>query len=120
MILPSKQGLELAPPNDILQALQFYPIYLFVDVRLAISQLPGNMRITSWYRTVAHNAAVGGVADSQHLIGTGMDIAPRAVSKAMLLAQLHYDETVIDEGDHLHIQIWPAGVATNLVRLLRR
>jgi uncharacterized protein YcbK (DUF882 family) len=64
--------------------------------------------ITSGYRTAAHNRAVGGVADSLHLIGAAADLVfPEREMKAKALAHLLQVPAVvvIDEHDHLHVQV---------------
>jgi len=48
--------------------------------------------INSGYRTAAHNKAVGGAARSQHLYGTGADIAVAGVSPAEVA---NYAETLL-------------------------
>lgn len=63
--------------------------------------------VTSWGRTTAHNAAVGGVADSAHRIWTGADVvydagmAPDPV-RDLLAARLGL--MLVHEGDHDHVQ----------------
>lgn len=61
--------------------------------------------ITSWGRTPQHNAAVGGVADSQHLNDLAVDIVWDApVDLAQLTGAAHARGlVVIREGDHDHI-----------------
>ena len=70
--------------------------------------LPGT-RITSGYRTVGHNAQVGGVANSYHTTNNARDmVPPRGMSMAEFASKLksnfgaNYD--VINEGDHVHIE----------------
>lgn len=63
--------------------------------------------ITSTYRTVAHNRAVGGVANSYHLHGRAIDVARRpGVTHAQLAAALQRAGyrmiESLDEGDHSH------------------
>lgn len=66
-----------------------------------------NAQITSGVRTAVHNAAVGGVPNSQHVRGTAIDgIFPGMnagqVRSGFNKAGAQVD--VIDEGDHFHIQ----------------
>jgi uncharacterized surface protein with fasciclin (FAS1) repeats len=86
--------------NDTdLQALTFATNVLAIAKRYAMS-------VTSWGRTEAHNKAVGGVADSQHLKWLAVDV--------VLDAGVNHTEFVnaveesglmpIDEGTHVHIQ----------------
>ena len=63
--------------------------------------------VTSTYRSVAHNRAVGGVANSFHLSGRAIDIARRpGVTHAQIAAALKQAGYAmiesLDEGDHSH------------------
>lgn len=62
--------------------------------------------VTSGLRTAKHNATVGGVPNSLHLVALALDLVHdttegkhRAIELAPLLGL-----TALDEGDHLHIQ----------------
>ena len=65
-------------------------------------------RITSTYRSPAHNKRVGGVPNSYHLKGLARDsVPPPGMSMAQYAVELrrlnpHLD--VINEGDHIHIE----------------
>jgi hypothetical protein len=69
------------------------------------------LRLTSWGRSRARNAAVGGKPRSQHLVWTAADFAgptwakDEARRRARSLGLIAFDE-----GDHLHVQLFPAGV----------
>ncbi len=70
----------------------------------------GPVTATSWWRSPTHNAEVGGHRDSQHLIGTAVDLVTEEPGQlARELARFGW--TTVNEGDHLHVQAWPAGVA---------
>ena len=63
--------------------------------------------VTSIFRTVEHNRAVGGVANSDHLLGRAIDVARRpGVTHGMIAAALQRAGFVmvesLDEGDHSH------------------
>jgi len=63
--------------------------------------------VTSIFRTVEHNRAVGGVANSYHLLGRAIDVARRpGVTHGMIAAALQRAGFVmvesLDEGDHSH------------------
>jgi Peptidase M15 len=68
--------------------------------------------ITSTFRTVAHNRAVGGVADSYHLLGQAIDIVRRPgithaqIAAALSAAGFRLIES-LDEGDHSHFAFGP-------------
>lgn len=62
----------------------------------------GPLRVTSWYRDAARNAAVGGVPGSRHLRGLAVDVVaadPSRAARAFRASGLY----VLDERDHLHV-----------------
>lgn len=108
-------GLPAFPPDDIVQASFHLPIRFMLIVLPLINATGSPHRLTSWYRTVSHNRSVGGQPDSQHLLGMAVDVSPQLPWLA-----LPHPLVQVQEGDHTHIQLFPAGVATSLVRALRR
>lgn len=76
------------------------------ETKIRLLALAFDLSVTSWIRSRQRNAAVGGVADSRHLIGLAVDIVLDDPG-----AREHFIQTaktvglqVIDEGDHLHVQ----------------
>ena len=66
--------------------------------------------ITSWWRSPERNDQVGGDSESQHLLGTALDIVPRGeTSEAIEAAAAGEGFQVVVEREHIHIQAWPAG-----------
>jgi len=68
--------------------------------------------ITSTFRSVAHNRAVGGVPNSYHLLGRAIDIVRRRgithhqIEAALRSAGYSLIES-LDEGDHSHFAFAP-------------
>jgi len=69
--------------------------------------------ITSTFRSVAHNRAVGGVPNSYHLLGRAIDVVRRRgithhqIDAALRSAGFSLIES-LDEGDHSHFAFGPA------------
>ncbi len=85
------------------------------DCRRAIG---APVEVTSGYRTAAHNRAVGGKPGSLHLIGAAADLvitpADRRAAAIAFLGRVPA-VVVIDEGDHLHVQVRGLAVPAELV-----
>jgi hypothetical protein len=64
------------------------------------------LTISSWWRSVDHNASVGGLPTSWHLLGLAYDVVPAtdAVNVALQTMGFH----TLNEGDHIHAQWIPA------------
>lgn len=78
--------------------------------RAASAPLDRSGSLTSWWRSWEENLRVGGSTSplSQHLAGLAVDVVPgnwpafvRSARAAGLVA--------VDEGDHVHVQLWPRG-----------
>ena len=77
----------------------------------------GGLQVTSWKRSMAHNRAVGGASNSQHLVWTAVDLVPDdgdllGLERVCRQAGFGY---VLNEGDHIHVQEFPAGVLPPMV-----
>jgi len=104
-------ALEAPPPSLVSAVERVIPgIYRAFLVRLftGIRDSHGEVQASSWWRSAADNLRVGGNARSQHLLGLAVDL--EAVEPGLLLMELNAQGlTVIDEGDHLHVQTFPSG-----------
>ena len=72
--------------------------------------------VTSIFRTVEHNRAVGGVPNSYHLLGRAIDVARKpGVTHGMIAAALQRAGFVmvesLDEGDHSHFAFANTSIA---------
>jgi len=85
-------------------------------VRRVERALPADAIATSWWRGLAENARVGGHPYSQHLLGTAADWLPHPEIAARARAA---GLVVVDEGDHVHTQLYPAGSLNFVVDYVR-
>jgi zinc D-Ala-D-Ala carboxypeptidase len=79
------------------------------------------LHVTSGFRCVALNAAVGGVLTSRHILGLAADVVPihmpldfamNALARAVAAGMLHaLDRVIIEFSTWLHIQGAPEGIA---------
>ena len=77
------------------------------------------LNVTSWWRSIWHNAAIGGKIYSPHLIGLGYDVTPPSNANFAALHALfphvifENGSVVVDtpaEADHIHAG-WIKGIA---------
>ena len=84
-----------------------------LDTSTAVRLAAAYGAITSTWRSVAHNRAVGGVPNSYHLQGRAIDIARkpgvthRQIEAALRNAGYSLIES-LDEGDHSHFAFGPS------------
>lgn len=114
------------PPPQVAATLNRYApgalAYFTIRMNIAHQGIP--VTLTSWYRTpdqneqarMARTAAGFALAStspfSQHLVGLGVDMVypnTRAKAAARAAAQ-KLGLVVIDEGNHVHYQLFPKGV----------
>jgi uncharacterized protein YcbK (DUF882 family) len=99
------------PPAPIVRALR-PQLERFLQQLRSVRE-PTGMRVSfsSWWRSKQRNAQVGGAITSQHLLGLAVDLVPAGGSRSELLRRLRAAGLVaLDEGDHVHVQAFSAGV----------
>jgi uncharacterized protein YcbK (DUF882 family) len=81
---------------------------VFTEIVLDVLARHGGS-VTSWFRSAAHNARVGGVRGSLHLEGLAVDcVFDLPVQKDRATAAFNaIGFGVLDEGDHIHVQARP-------------
>jgi len=110
-----------APPRAIWQPVEaILPgVYsAFVGAVIEGASGSGAVGVSSWWRSRSENARVGGDPNSQHLLGLAVDIV--GTSNMVLAAALGAKGlTALNEGTHVHAQLYPAGVVRPLINFLR-
>lgn len=99
-----------APPSEMIH--RFLPVYSYFLPRAAavLSVYPGAV-VTSWWRSELRNMQAGGAPMSQHLLGFAADYAhaDRRQHVGMASIARSFGLIAVDEGDHVHVQTFPAG-----------
>ena len=99
-----------APPPELVRAYPEFYAWLLPRLNLIARTFP-NAQATSWWRSNARNFEVGGAARSQHLLAWAVDFAgPRDEAQGMVELAQALGMVAVDEGDHVHVQMYPAGV----------
>lgn len=103
------------PPRDLVARLEAkYPGFFRRIAQAFDFTLEGlDVTVVNWFRDREHNAAVGGAVGSQHRWACAFDlVVPREqwTEAARRLRAAGF--FVLDEGDHLHAQAFPAGALT--------
>lgn len=78
--------------------------------------LAAPLQITSGYRSLALNAAVGGVPTSRHALGLAADFvcpgfgAPLAVAQTIAASAIGFDQVIHEYGRWVHFGLAPGGL----------
>lgn len=118
-------GLGQGPTGELQLALL---LVVLLAVVMTLASFPGTYVFTSWFRDPMRNAEVGGVPNSRHLLGLGLDVAVNPdrlrtlvtlgleASTARQALLLNFRKLVqmlglgrawqaVDEGDHVHFEV---------------
>lgn len=98
------------PPIELIQRYADFYLWLVPRLRFLSDEFPAAIP-TSWWRSSARNMAVGGATYSQHLLGWAVDwsLDPGRNRDLVRVAE-EIGLVGVDEGDHVHVQMYPAGV----------
>ena len=106
----SERGIWNAPDETALANLR-----LLAQGLDAVRDLLGHpLAISSGYRSPALNAAVGGVAGSQHSLGLAADFTcaafgdPLTVAQAIVGAEIAFDQCILEYGRWVHLSFTDA------------
>lgn len=103
-----RQGISNAPTPDHYRRLGLLTTRVLDPLRLAVDR-PVN--VTSGYRSVAVNQAIGGADSSQHMVGEAVDLKVKGYSALDLARRIHelglpYDQLIWyapERGGHVHV-----------------
>lgn len=92
------RGIDNTPPDSVIVRLLALCVYVLEPLRAAVGH---PIIITSGYRCPALNTAVGGVANSQHMLGEAADIRCLNRDEALSLIKAiervaRYDQAIIE------------------------
>jgi len=100
------------PPPELL-ATAWFPFILNFYWRVfgVFNQFPGQVGVSSWFRTPEQNRLATGSAESQHLFGLAMDlVSARDGLESVAAAARRAGLVAVPERDHVHVQLFPKGV----------
>lgn len=104
-----------SPPFSVWQEYSDVFGFFLPRARMLLQFFGGD--VTSWFRDSVENRRVGGHELSQHRLGFAFDWVGQDMRNFQLAAeQLGF--IAIDEGDHVHVQFFQAGVVSHLISRL--
>lgn len=99
-----------SPPLELVNAYPEFYRWLLPRLNMIAAMFP-NWKPTSWWRSVGRNFEVGGDPRSQHLLAWAVDfVGPRDEARGLIALIRSVGLVGVDEGDHVHVQMFPAGV----------
>jgi len=100
------------PPRRVMEYVERKaPGFWRAWVQVVSSALVPGVSISSWYRSPADNARVGGEPRSQHLLGIAIDLPLTNPNRQVAGRLQRSGFQIISESDHWHAQLPPAWAA---------
>lgn len=102
-----RKGLDNNPSQEILEVMKITAMRIFEPVRAMVSEIrkvDTPIKINSFYRSTATNAAVGGATSSQHCKGEAIDLSvdyPDFTRKdlfELIRTKLDFDQLIYEGG----------------------
>lgn len=99
-----------SPPHQLIGRYWGFYNWLLPRFNILMEEFP-NAQATSWYRSAADNVRVGGSPYSQHRLAWAADFAvPQGEHRDFVNLARELRLVAVDEVDHIHVQMYPAGV----------
>lgn len=104
-----RRGIDNTPPLEAIEAMKALCMQVLEPIRVAL----GPVSISSGYRSVTLNRAIGGAAGSQHTKGEAADISVSGMdTEALYLAikssPIPFDQLIQEFGQWVHISYSPS------------
>jgi hypothetical protein len=100
-----RHGIKNTPTNAVVESLRQLATHILQPLRDRLGQPIG---VTSGYRSVAVNSAIGGAAGSQHIKGEAADINCPAIGQQELFRKIResglpFDQLIDEFGSWVHV-----------------
>lgn len=102
-----REGIDNAPPAEAIDNLQ----RLAEGLEAVRALLGSPLEISSGYRCIELNRAVGGAATSQHVLGLAADFIcpafgpPLAIAAAIQCSSIIFDQCILEYGRWVHLSV---------------
>ena len=99
-----RRGIDNTPPPEVIESLTLLCVYVLEPIRAAL----GPVSISSGYRSVTLNRAIGGASGSQHTKGEAADISVEGMDTEVLYTAIKsspvpFDQLIQEFGQWVHI-----------------
>jgi hypothetical protein len=107
----TRLGINNRPPHHVVDKLRALVVNVLDPLR---DQLGRSIRISSGYRILELNQAIGGARTSQHIMGEACDLTvqgmtPYQVCEEIIRLKLPFDQLIHEFGSWVHVSYVPDG-----------